>query len=143
MEKNTKKIVNIVLLIIWLFVIFYFSNQTGNLSSSLSDNVSLFLFNNITDFLIFIVRKIAHITEYFILAILMYNVFKDYFSNNKPYLITLILSILYACSDEIHQFFVVGRECLPRDVLIDTIGIILALIFIKLYNIIIVKFKLG
>ena len=134
MEKNTKKIVNIVLLIIWLFVIFYFSNQPGNLSSSLSDNLTLFIFNNITDFLIFIVRKIAHISEFFILAILMYNVFKDYLSSKKSYLITFILSILYACSDEIHQLFVVGRECLPRDVVIDAIGVILALIFIKLYN---------
>lgn len=134
MEKNTKKIVNIVLLIIWLFVIFYFSNQAGNLSSSLSDNLTLFIFNNITDFLIFIVRKIAHISEFFILAILMYNVFKDYLSSKKSYLITFILSILYACSDEIHQLFVVGRECLPRDVVIDAVGIILALIFIKVYN---------
>ena len=134
MKKNTKKIINIVLLIIWLFVIFYFSNQPGNLSSSLSDNLTLLIFNNITNFLIFIVRKIAHISEYFILAILMYNVFKDYLSSKKSYLITFILSILYACSDEIHQLFVVGRECLPRDVVIDAIGVILALIFIKLYN---------
>ena len=134
MEKNTKKIINIVLLILWLVIIFYFSNQPGNLSSSLSDNLTLLIFNNITDFLIFIVRKIAHISEYFILAILMYNVFKDYLSSKKSYLITFILSILYACSDEIHQLFVVGRECLPRDVVIDAIGVILALIFIKLYN---------
>ncbi|MCQ2964329.1 MAG: VanZ family protein, partial [archaeon] len=102
MEKNTKKIINIVLLILWLAIIFYFSNQPGNLSSSLSDNLTLLIFNNITDFLIFIVRKIAHISEYFILAILMYNVFKDYLSSKKSYLITFILSILYACSDEIH-----------------------------------------
>lgn len=134
MEKNTKKIINIVLLIFWLGIIFYFSNQHGNLSSSLSDNVTLLMFNNITDFLIFLVRKIAHITEYFILAILMYNVFKDYISSKKSYLFTFILSIIYACSDEIHQLFVVGRECLPRDVVIDAIGVILALIFIKLYN---------
>ena len=134
MEKNTKKITNIVLLILWLVIIFYFSNQPGDLSSSLSDNLTLLLFNNITDFLIFIVRKIAHISEYFILAILMYNLFKDYISVNKSYLITFILAIFYACSDEIHQLFVIGRECLPRDVIIDSIGIILALIFIKFYN---------
>ena len=29
---------------------------------------------------------------------------------------------LYACSDEIHQYFVPGRACMFRDILLDTAG---------------------
>lgn len=35
---------------------------------------------------------------------------------------SILLSLLYACTDEIHQIFVPGRSAQFRDVLIDTLG---------------------
>ena len=35
---------------------------------------------------------------------------------------SITLSFLYACTDEIHQIFVPGRSAQFRDVLIDTLG---------------------
>ncbi|MBB1503242.1 VanZ family protein, partial [Candidatus Saccharibacteria bacterium] len=35
---------------------------------------------------------------------------------------SILLSFLYACTDEIHQIFVPGRSAQFRDVLIDTLG---------------------
>lgn len=110
-----------------------FIKSAGIQSSSLSDNLTLSIFSTVSDSLIVFVRKSAHISEFFILALLMYNVFKDYFTINKSFLLILIFSILYACIDEIHQIFIIGRECLVRDVFIDAIGIIIALILIKVY----------
>lgn len=134
---DRKKILNLFLLVFWLLIIFYFSNQPGNSSSYLSDNLTLLIFNDISNLLIFIVRKIAHISEFFILTLLIYNVLKDYVDFKKACLFSFVFSVLYSISDELHQLFVVGRECLLRDVFIDAIGIILALIiifFIKQYK---------
>lgn len=134
---DRKKILNLFLLVFWLLIIFYFSNQPGNSSSYLSDNLTLLIFNDISNLLIFIVRKIAHISEFFILTLLIYNVLKDYVDFKKSCLFSFVFSVLYSISDELHQLFVVGRECLLRDVFIDAIGIILALIiifFIKQYK---------
>ena len=36
--------------------------------------------------------------------------------------ISIFLSLLYACTDEIHQIFVPGRSAQFRDILIDTLG---------------------
>lgn len=39
-----------------------------------------------------------------------------------PLIMSVLLSFLYACTDEIHQIFVPGRSAQFRDVLIDTLG---------------------
>jgi len=43
--------------------------------------------------------------------------------HQKFFFIVLILSILYAILDELHQSFVLGRDASIRDVLIDSFGI--------------------
>ena len=40
----------------------------------------------------------------------------------KSILLSIGISFLYACSDEIHQLFVPGRSGNILDVLIDTVG---------------------
>lgn len=80
-----------------------------------------------------ILRKIAHIAEYFILAYLLYRAFKGSFNLTSFYLILwpFILSFLYAISDEIHQAYIPSRNASPADVFIDTLGIIAFYILIK------------
>ena len=39
-----------------------------------------------------------------------------------PLAMSIFLSFLYACTDEIHQIFVPGRSAQFRDVLVDTLG---------------------
>lgn len=71
----------------------------------------------------FIVRKVAHFTEYMILAYLVFNVLEFYCESKKKVIIYSILFVfIYASSDEIHQYFVPGRECAFRDIVIDTLG---------------------
>ena len=42
--------------------------------------------------------------------------------------------ILYACTDEIHQLFVPGRSGMIRDVFIDSIGGIIGISIISIYE---------
>ncbi len=127
MGDNLKKFINIGLLILWMIIIFVLSNDTGTASSNKSDGIASFISDIIsfidTDTLIFIIRKLAHFTEYLILGILFLNVLKDY--NNidiKLVIITILFCFSYAISDEVHQLFIQSRSGKFTDVLIDTLG---------------------
>ncbi|MBU1998366.1 MAG: VanZ family protein [Candidatus Omnitrophota bacterium] len=81
----------------------------------------------------FILRKIAHILEYYILAWLIYRAFKGTFVSSwiNLYFWPGALSFLYAVSDEIHQYFVPTRGPSAEDVLIDCFGIIIFFMIIR------------
>ncbi len=81
----------------------------------------------------FILRKIAHMTEYFILVFLLYRAFRGSFNLATFYLIlwSFSLSFLYASLDEVHQAFVPKRCSSPLDVFIDIAGIIAFFILLK------------
>ena len=133
-----KKLINLILLILWMIFIFTMSNFKAVESDSQSGfivNIFVNIFNikNI-DLITFIVRKCAHITEYLILGILMLNCLKDYNIKNVL-MVSILLCILYSCGDEIHQLFVSGRSGEVIDVLIDTIGIVFGnLIYKRIKN---------
>jgi VanZ family protein len=61
-------------------------------------------------------RKVAHALEYALLGALLCR------ATSSPRA-ALVLGVLYAVSDEVHQAFVPGREGTPLDVLIDTVGV--------------------
>ena len=89
--------------------------------------------------LIFLVRKTAHFTEYAILGSLFFLNLKNTPLGliKHPLAMSITLSFLYACTDEIHQIFVPGRSAQFRDILIDTlgasIGTIITYLTIKLF----------
>jgi VanZ family protein len=108
-----KLIKNWLPLLVWAGLIFFLSHQP-NLKSGLPVTWD------------FVLRKLAHILEYAILAFLLIRAFKEHqISQKKVLCLTVILAILYAISDEWHQAFVFGREGTWRDVLIDSLGIFL------------------
>ncbi len=55
-----------------------------------------------------------------------------------PLTMSILLSFLYACTDELHQVFVPGRSAQFRDVLIDTLGAsfgaIITYLIVKLFT---------
>lgn len=147
-----KKTISIISLILWMIIIFSFSSADANKSTGTSDKVMTTMIeikDKITDqetpisekeIIVknssFYVRKIAHITEYLILGLLMFNALKQFNILNIYY--AIILCVLYSCTDEFHQLFINGRSGSFRDVLIDTIGILLGT---YLYKILIIKKK--
>ena len=56
-------------------------------------------------------------------------------------IISTIIGIIYACSDEIHQSFVPGRSPMITDVMIDTMGVILGILLITTIKLIIQKYQ--
>ncbi len=129
-----KRIISLVLLIIWMIVIFIMSSFPGSESSDQSNFIvdiiiNIFKIENIS-LISLIVRKLAHITEFLILSILFCNVMKEF---NKNIYLGVLFSFLYAITDEIHQYFVPERACQMTDMLIDLFGILLGLIIYKLF----------
>lgn len=132
-----KKVILNILLIFWMGLIFYFSNQPSIKSTSVSDGVMSKIINiveiltnhefndseinNIYEYGITPLRKCAHFSIYFVLGILFYLLIKQY-NLDKSLVISLLFCIIYACSDEIHQLFIFGRSGEVRDVLIDSLG---------------------
>ena len=141
-----KKIISFIVLILWMIVIFSFSSADANKSTGTSDKVITTMIeikdkitnnetpNNEKEIIVknssFYIRKIAHITEYLILGFLIFNLLKQYSVTNIYYAIGL--SILYSCTDEFHQLFINGRSGSIRDVLIDSIGILIGTYLYKL-----------
>ncbi|MBW6440793.1 VanZ family protein [Patescibacteria group bacterium] len=72
----------------------------------------------------FVLRKIAHMSEYGFLTFLFFRASinqKMYFQKSLAY--AIIFSIVFALTDEYHQLFVFGRQGSLRDVFIDSLGI--------------------
>lgn len=71
----------------------------------------------------FIVKKTAHLIEYGVLATLLYRGLKgSKIVTKKAMCYAIIISFLYAITDEFHQSFTPGRGPAIRDVFIDLIG---------------------
>ncbi len=69
-------------------------------------------------------RFIYHIIEYAILNLLLYRALK--ITSKGPQTLAILFTIIYAITDEIHQYFVPGRIFSIQDILIDTFGAIVA-----------------
>lgn len=110
--------------ILWMTLIFYLSSRQRVAVSN----------TYIINFMFF---KFLHVTEYSILYTLVYRALCIYSEKRLPVykklLIALIITLLYAVIDEIHQTFVPTREGTVRDVLIDSIGIVIMYSYIKKY----------
>lgn len=139
-KKSLQKFLAWAALLVWMGVIFYFSHQSGDASMQLSDGIlDSFesLFQNFLDYhtLSYIVRKIAHFTEYFILGLLVYHLVKQYRCVSKKEIIWMILfCVIYAMSDEFHQVFIGGRSPKVFDVIIDSLGSSLSILILRLFQ---------
>ncbi len=109
----------IVIVLIWMGIIFYLSS-IPSLRSSLPSIFDL------------IARKLAHIFVYFVLTGLVWYALEPTPMWKGTRLRTaFIIAFLYAISDEYHQTFVPGRSGSPVDVLIDSIGMSVALVWLR------------
>ena len=142
---SKKRFLYLIPVIIWMVFIFYMSGKTGQESSGQSGKISLFItdllekvrqdspqeMQNLQDILELVIRKTAHMTEYAILFLLSYlAMVKISMSQSRFYnrSIAVLISLLYACSDEMHQLLVPGRSGKMIDVGIDMAGVLIVLI---------------
>lgn len=142
-----KKIINYILLILWLFFIFYLSSETGSVSGANSNiiiyntlNVIYDIFNiskdnllNTVDKIVPILRECMHSLEYFVLAILIMNLLRIYNVKSNLLFISVGLCFVYSATDEIHQLFVVGRTFEYFDIFMDFIGALIGSLLYKVW----------
>ena len=135
--------------IVMMILIFSFSSQEGDQSSRLSYEVGVKVLTIANETLDkgwsekridqlsrkgqFYIRKTAHFTEYFLLAVSV--AFPLYVYGVRGLLLVFsagIFCVGYACLDEYHQSFVAGRSPGKRDVLIDSAGIFFGIIVTRI-----------
>jgi VanZ family protein len=80
------------------------------------------------DVLDFVVRKAGHMAVFGVLALLLWRALAATTLVHPAVAWAAVLALLYAASDEVHQGFVAGRHPAATDVVIDGIGIALALL---------------
>ncbi len=144
MKKNRVKILRIFLVIIiaiWACAVFNLSNQNGGDSSGLSRRVVEFFIKNeeLVNKVEPYVRKAAHFSEYGLGGVLFLSLFYTYnWSERKQIIISILLGIWYAITDEVHQLMVPGRNGAIFDIYLDTLGfstgVLAMLLLIKLYK---------
>ena len=85
-----------------------------------------------------VIRKLAHFSLYFTGGVLVF-LFSSTFNTvalNKKVIYSLIFGVVYAASDELHQYFIPERNASVLDVCLDSfsflVGITSILIIIKL-----------
>lgn len=100
--------------LLWMIFIFYLSSR----HSAVSTDVYI---------ITFAINKTLHLIEYAILVILFFYPLQKI----KP---SILYSLLFAVSDEIHQHFVPGRQGCVRDVFIDMLGILIGILIIHFWQ---------
>lgn len=126
------KKVLIIISIVMMGIIFLFSSCNSHISAEQSTLIVNWV-SKIIPVNSFLIRKFAHFSLFFVLEIIIYYLC-TVFSLKYPGLISTLFVSLYAISDEIHQYFVPGRSCELRDMLIDISGAVIALIILKLWR---------
>ena len=143
----------LILLGLTFISIFNFSNQDGQTSGGISrkvarkivdvfpytKNLSEKTKNKIVEKTQPIIRKGAHLSIYTLVGIFIMSFISTYKIHLKyKFPISILVGLVYASSDEIHQSFIPGRTASIIDVGIDTagvfLGIILVLIIISVYK---------
>jgi VanZ family protein len=120
--------------LIWMALIFSASSDSHSYdhSSRLIAPLLHWLFPQMpatrVDAIVYFVRKCAHLTEYAVLALLLWRAVRRPVKNDsRPWIwpeagLALAIVFLYAASDEFHQIFVPTRTAQVSDVFIDTAG---------------------
>lgn len=138
-----------ILLIILLFgifgIIFNFSSQNGEESKGLSRKITETITKNIkwiqeleqeekekiVGKIEKVIRKLAHFSLYAVVGVISMSLMSTYeLKQNKRAGISLAIGIIYAISDELHQWFIAGRAASTLDVMIDTCGVVFGISFI-------------
>ena len=127
------------LVLVILGFIFNLSAQDAEESKELSDSLVSKIFQWLQVYIDGeLIRKFAHMLEFTALSFSLYNGILATWEIKKAPLISLMLTVICAVGDELHQIFVPGRAFQLSDILVDSIGAIIGvvayLIMYKIYS---------
>lgn len=124
-----KRIIFLFLSIAIMALIFYLSSMPASQSSQLSKPLA-----QSSGLSHETVRKTAHFLLFLSLSGSLFGFFSTFFKQANPYFFAFATTALYAATDEFHQYFVPGRSCELRDVLIDSAGALTFLLLWALFS---------
>ena len=146
-QKNWIRLVPWLLVLLWMGVIFYFSQENGEQSAGTSERVICFLLTRFDPGFLdltakeqtlrirawsTVVRKMAHFTLFGVMGLLSFGAFSVVLPPRRAFWAALGLGMLQGILDEVHQLFVPGRACEIRDMAIDTAGVALGVLVMLL-----------
>ena len=143
-----------------MFTIFYLSSMDSELFNTkskdtintivessvvvINKDISKDNINSIVNVLNIPFRKSMHSFVYFVLVILLLNAFYSiYIINYRSYLFSIVVSFIYACSDEFHQLYVVGRTGQFIDIGIDMMGVLFGVLVFYVYGLLVKDRRLS
>ena len=139
MKINIIRVILIIALIGTFSIIFGFSNQDSKTSGGISQKVTEFIIKfipsiqqteenqreEIIDRIESVIRKIAHFSIYTLVGFLLMSLMGTYKMKEIDQIGTsLIIGVIYASTDEIHQAFIPGRGPQITDVMLDSLGVL-------------------
>lgn len=121
------KLINLTVLIIYCAFIYWLSSKPSLPTPSLFPHQD----------------KVFHMGAYFIMGTLAWRLFRTFSSKTTIIMICSVLFCLFfGVTDEWHQSFVPGRDADFLDLVADTMGGLIAMVFISLVNKKIIRFNL-
>ncbi len=122
----------------WMAIIYLFSTdlfsaaETGRILSLVAAYLFPHLSPQVLEGFHHVIRKLGHVTEYGILATLLFRAFRlgAHRGFVQAGVKTLLVVFVYAVTDEFHQCFVPSRSPSLRDVGLDILGAILVVVTI-------------
>lgn len=161
MKKALKIIILLILAVGWMICIFKLSGMNSSNSNGKStDIISVFIedtlgvtndygvtdshpsdekIDHASSLINAPMRKVIHATVYFILAFFVMILLNIIFEHKKyplSFILAIIICIIFAATDEYHQTFVSGRTGQVLDVLIDSAGALVGLLFYSTYHLV-------
>ncbi len=142
MQKSRATFLYWLPVVLWASTIFGASSDSGSFqrSSRIIGPIMHWLFPNMppeqVHTIVIVVRKWAHLTEFAVFALLVWNALRrPRWRDTRPWNWriageALWFAVLYAASDEFHQTFVPSREGCLRDVCIDSCGAAIGLLLL-------------
>ena len=140
MQSNLPQPVSVLwwtLTLAWVALIFYLSTQTfaPDFSQGLLAGILHFLHLRVSpsafDSIHALTRKLAHLTEYAIFALLLYGLpggKSQMLWRPRRALTCILVTAVYSLTDEFHQLYVPGRHASLLDCGLDTMGASLAMV---------------
>lgn len=146
MKRINSKRLFLILTLLWMGVIFFFSSRNGDTSIQDSNRVGqlageIFVpgYEDWTseeqdEFAARIdhpIRKTAHALEYALLGMLVFGaVYMPQKRNRYNLMLSWLIATVYAVSDEVHQLYVPGRSGQVSDVCLDSCGVLAGVLIV-------------
>lgn len=153
---KAKRICLIILVVLWMSIVFYFSHQPGVGSSNTSKTVATKIVQMVDykekmdqakkeemiEKLDPYIRKLAHFSIYLLGGLLIASAVETRIAKESKIIFYAgVVGVIYALTDEVHQLFIVGRSGRLVDVVIDSLGVFTGIILFLILNVLLQRIK--